>query len=343
MKKALAGPAERTAKKKPERRAMIAAARRRAMVARVRLETLTRRVDGRLNALLVRGPRIGDWTRAADRRLNRALLRAWPSLAAAGRRARAACAPAARWSGRRLRPLAARLFRLLSALERRLLRAAAWAQRAATRASAVLTPQRAICLTILASAACLLVAQFVDYRAVEIGQPGYAGLPAASPPTVAGESAGQAHAYLLVPVALLAGILALVAARNERRRGLGRIVFALGLLVLAVALLIDMPAGLDASAEAVRFSGAEAILHDGFYGELAAAAGLMLGGALLVLAPKAAARYHARPCRTRTSSFARAASALRRRRRRRASSRARGARRPSRRRSGAASAPASQR
>ena len=315
MKKALAGPAKRTAKKKPERRAMIAAARRRAMVARVRAEGLTRATDRRLSALLV----------------------------AAGPKARATLAPRARWVGRRLRPVGVFGLRRLAWLERRLLRATTWARRTATRASAVLTPQRAICLVILASAGFLIAAQLVDYRAVEIGQPGYAGLPSAAPPTVAAETAGEAHAYLLIPVALLAGLLGLAALRNERRRGLGRIVFALGLLSLAVVLLVDLPAGTDVGAQATRFSGAKAVLYDAFYAQIAAAVGLMLGGALLVAAPKAAARYHARPCRTRTNLFARAGSALRRRRRRRASSRGRAARRESRRRNGAVSAPASPR
>jgi hypothetical protein len=155
------------------------------------------------------------------------------------------------------------------------------------------------------------------------------------------QTAGHAHAYLLAPVALLAAALALAALRNERRRGLGRIVFALGALSLAVALLVDLPAGRDVGAEAARFSGARAVLYDGFYAEVAAAAGLLLGGALMVLAPKATARYYARPCRTRINLFAKAVRSLRRRRRRRASSRARGARRGSRRRNGAVSAPAS--
>jgi hypothetical protein len=339
MKKALAGPAKRTAKKKPERRAMIAAGRRRTMVARVRAEAFTRAADRRLNALVVQAPRVGAWTRALDRRLNGLLQRAWPPIARAGRRIRTLAGRL----GRRLRPLGVFLLRRLAWLERRLLRARELAVRGATRASAVVTPQRAICLAILASAACLIAAQFVEYRAVEIGQPGYAGLPAAEAPTVSAETAGQAHAYLLIPVALLAAALALAAMRNERRRGLGRIVFALGLLSLAVVLLVDLPAGLDAGVEATRFSGAKAVLYDGFYAQIAAATGLMLGGALLVFAPKAAARYHARPCRTRINLLGRAASALRRRRRRRASSRAKGGRRASRRRSGEVSAPASPR
>jgi hypothetical protein len=304
---------------------MIAAARRRIRAAR---DAVGRRLRGTVPA-----------TRRLDRAADRQLRRAWPLLARLGRAARAV----GRGGGRRLRPPGALLFRGLALLERRLLRLAALARRAAARASARLSPHRAICLTAIGAAACLLVAQFVEYRAVEVGQSGYAGLPAAGAPTVGGETAGQAHAYLLVPVALLAAALAGWALLGEQRHRLGRIVFALGLLSLAVALLVDLPAGLDAGAEAARFSGAEAVLYDGFYAEIAAAAGLMLTGLLLVAAPKAAARYYARPCRTRTSSFARVASALKRRRRRRASSRARGARRASPRRSGEASAPASPR
>ena len=63
---------------------------------------------------------------------------------------------------------------------------------------------------ILASAVCLVVSQFVTYSSVEIGQPAYAGLTAAAPPTVGGEGAGEAHSYLLIPLALLA-------ARSSRR------------------------------------------------------------------------------------------------------------------------------
>lgn len=282
-------------------------------------------------------------TRRLDQAVDRQLQRAWPPLSRAGQRVSRIGRRFGRNAAKRARPLGVLLFRLLSRLERGLLRGAALASRAATRASAVLTPQRAICLTVVGSAVCLIAAQFVDYRAVEIGQSGYAGLSAASAPTVAVERAGEAHAFLLIPVAVLAAVLALAVLRNDRRRGLGRIIFALGLLSLAVILLVDLPAGLDTGSEASRFSGAEAVLYDGFYAQIAAAAGLMLGGALLVAAPKAAARYHARPCRTRTNLFARAASGLRRRRRRRASSRAKGARRASRRRNGEVSAPASPR
>jgi hypothetical protein len=244
---------------------MIAAVRRRVLVARVRVES---------------------WTKAADRRANRVLVAAWPRIVrrAAGVRRRAL--RATRWMGRRLRPLGVLLFRFLSRLERRLLRGRDLAIRAATRASAVLTPQRSIGAAILASAACLVVAQFVEYRSVEIGQPGYAGLPAATAPTVDEQPAGQAHAYLLIPLALFAAGLTVAALRSGRHQ-LGRVVAALGLLGLAVVLLVDMPAGLDAGAQASRFSGATATLEGGFYGELAACGGLILGGLLLARRPRA--------------------------------------------------------
>jgi len=261
------------------------------MVVRVRVEAFTRTADRRLNALLVQAPRVGAWTRTADRRLDRLLRRAWPSVARVWHRIRVFGARL----GRRLRPLGVFVLRRLAWLERRLLAFATRARRAATRASAIVTPGRAICLTIVASAGLLIAAQFVDYRAVEIGQAGYAGLPAAAPPSEDVRTAGEAHAYLLVLPAVLAAALALATLRNERRRGLGRIVFLLGLLSLAAILLVDLPAGLDVGSAASRFAGAEAVLYDGFYAEIAAAAGLMLGGALLSTAYRLPTRRGYRP------------------------------------------------
>lgn len=320
---------------------MIAAVRRRRMVARVRLESWTRAVDRAGNRVLAGEPRTGRWTRVVDGRANAALVGLWPRVDRAARPVRRGAASA--W--RRLRPLVVALLRGLHRVERVLLAVVAAWRRAATRASAVLTPARAVCLVVAAAAALLAVAQFVEYRAVEVGQPGYLDLPgAATAPRVAGENPTAAHSFALLAAALLAaglGVLAL--ARPARRAGLGRVVLALGAGSLAVILLVDLPAGLDESAEAARFAGAGAVLEDGFYAQLAAATGLILGGLLLVAAPKAAARYYARPCRTRTNSFARAASALRRRLRRRASSRGRATRSGSPRRSAAVSAPASRR
>ena len=241
---------------------MIAAARRRLGAAFATAAVATRRVD-----------------RAAARQLEAVR----PVLTRQLRRVRSGGARLARAVWKRLRPLLVLLLRGFSRSERWLLRARDAAIVAATRASVVVTPRRAIAGVVIASAACLIAAQFVEYRSVEIGQPGYAGVAAASPPTVAVRTAGAAHAYLLVPVALLAAIVAALTMGSERR-GLSRIVIALGLLSLATILLVDLPAGLDAGAQTSRFAGATAVLENGFYAELAAAAGLLIGGLLVLCA-----------------------------------------------------------
>jgi hypothetical protein len=271
-------------------------------------------------------------TRQVDRVLARRIESARPKLAKGLRRLRVQGIRVAKAVGKRLRPAAVFALRGFGRGERLLRRVSAICARGATRASALLTPARGIALLILASAICLVVSQFVTSRSVEIGQPAYAGLTSATPPTVAGETAGAAHSYVLVPLALLAGLVAAMMLRTERR-GLARIVVGLGLLCIALILIIDLPAGTDVGAQSSRFSGATAVLQGGFYAELAAAAGLLIGGLL----------YYARPCRIPINLSGRAASARRRRRRRRDSSPRKAARRPSRPRSGAASAPVSQR
>jgi hypothetical protein len=314
MKKALAGPAKRTPEKRkskelPERRAMIAAARR------------------RLGAVLANAAKR---TRQADRALAQRIEKARPPLVRSLGKARLLATRAGKTIAKRLRPLTVLLLRVFSRGERLLRRLWHAAVRAATRVSAGLTPARAICVAIIAASACLVVSQFVTYSSVEIGQSAYAGLSAAAPPALGAEDAGQAHAYLLVPLALLAAVVGVLGMLKERR-GLGRIVSLIGLLCLAVILLVDLPAGQDASAQSGSFAGATAVLRGGFYGELAAAAGLLIGGLL----------YYARPCRIPINLSGRAASARRRRRRRRDSSPRKAARRPSRPRSAGASAPAS--
>jgi hypothetical protein len=257
------------------------------------------------------------WSRNVDRAANRALERAHPGLVRSAHWSRARARRAAAVAGPRVRPVAARFFRGVALGERWLRRTCALGVRGATRASAVITPQRAIGAVIVAAGACLVISQFIDYRAVEIGQPGYSGLSSiARPPTTDVRTAGDAHAYLLVPLGLLAILLGAVAGGRDRRR-LGLVVAALGLVAVAAILLIDLPSGLDEGAQTSRFAGATAVLEDGFYAELAAAAGLVLAGLL----------YYARPCRIRINSSGRAASARRRRPRRRASSQATVARR----------------
>jgi hypothetical protein len=274
--------------------------------------------------------RAASATRKVDRRAIATLEKLRPKAARAASRARATGLRAGRAAGRRLRPVGVLLLRGFSRAERALQRAAALATKTATRASAALTPQRAVCAVVVAAAACLIAAQFVTYRSVEIGQPGYAGLEATAPPTAGARTPFDAHSFVLIPIALLAAAAAVAALRPERR-GLGRITVALGLISIVVILLVDLPAGLDEGVLAARFAGATAVLESGFYAQLAAAAGLVIGGLL----------YYARPCRIPINLSGRAASARRRRRQRRDSSPRKAARRRLPRRSGEASAPAS--
>jgi len=259
---------------------------------------------------------LGQRSRQVDRAANRGLERAYPGIV----RARHHTALTARrgwsWLWPRLRPLLAFFFHALALGEKTVRRLCVVLVRVASAASRIVTPARGAALVLIATGLCLVASQFIDYRGVEIGQPGYAGLPqVAQAPTVDVETAGEAHAYLLVPVGLAAAVIGLLAMRRERR-GLGLLVAALGLLAVALILLVDLPHGLDEGSQTSRFAGATAVLQDGFFAELAAAGGMVLAGLL----------YYARPCRIRISLSGRAASARRRRPRRRASSRARVAR-----------------
>jgi len=190
-KKALRGPAKRTAGKLPKRPPIIAAARRRVWAA------------------IERG------SRRADRTGNRGLERSYPPLRRAGRvvapvarRARSVALPVLSFlalMGRRALWL---LFRGLALGERAARTACRALVRAATAVSAVVTPQRAVAATIVAAAGALVVSQFIDYRGVEIGGAAYAGLPdLAQPPAVAVRTAGEAHSYLLAPLAVVAAVL----------------------------------------------------------------------------------------------------------------------------------------
>jgi len=259
-------------------------------------------------------------SRQVDRAANRGLERAYPGVVRARHHGALAARRSWAWLWPRLRPLLALFFKGMAAAERAVRWTCALLVRAATALSRVVTPARAAAFVLFAAGVCLVVSQFIDYRGVEIGQPGYAGLPqVASPPMEAVRTAGEAHTYLfvpiLVPIGLAAAVLGLLGLVRERRN-YGLLVAGLGLVAIAVILLVDLPAGLDEGSQSSRFAGATAVLEDGFFAELAAAGGMVLAGLL----------YYARPCRIRISLSGRAASARRRRPRRRASSRAKVAR-----------------
>ena len=275
-------------------------------------------------------------SRRVDAAANRGLERAYPAVRRGRRLTASALLVAAALLWRGLRPLLRGAFLALAFAEAALRAGGRFAARVATAAAAVLTPRRALGLVIGVAGALLVVSQFLDYHGVQIGSPGYVGLPeVAKPPTIDLKTAGEAHSWVLVPVGAIGAVLGLAmilrGGRAGRLAALGAIVA--GAASLAVILLVDLPSGLDVGAQSSRFAGASAVLEKGFSAELAAAGGMVLGGVL----------YYARPCLIRISLSGRAASARRRRPRRRASSRARVARSAWLPRSGVASAPASPR
>lgn len=181
------------------------------------------------------------------------------------------------------------LGRLLVQVARGISAAGRALDRAIRLLDSVLTPSRAVTFLSVGSALLLVFSQFIDYRAVEIGQPGYAEvLDVATPPQTDGRTPIDEHSYLLVATALVALVGTFLLTRGRRPGAV--LVTAAGLLALAVGLLVDLPAGTDASEIASAYSGAEAVLLSGFWLELAAGLSLACCGLLMATAPRAASR-----------------------------------------------------
>jgi hypothetical protein len=143
------------------------------------------------------------------------------------------------------------------------------------------TPLSTVAFVGIAAAVGLGVSQFFDYHGVAVDAPNYAGEVGATAPApiVGAETAGSAHLWVLIPVAVVAIVLIVGAYRGDRRLAGG--VAICGLLGLAVAVAIDLPQGLDAGRPGLAFSGAEAVLLQGFWAEVACSAILILCGGLL--------------------------------------------------------------
>lgn len=143
------------------------------------------------------------------------------------------------------------------------------------------TPERVLVLVTGGAAGCLIYSQFVAYRGVEVGQPQYSQVNTIAPPPQTDRiDAGAAHAYVLIPLAVIAVVIAIVALLSGRWR-LGRLVSIVGLIGIAISLAIDLPKGLDAGTAGSSFAGANATLTEGFYAQLAASAVLVLCGWVL--------------------------------------------------------------
>ncbi len=201
------------------------------------------------------------------------------------RHARPGLARLADRTARLLGWLLALVFRLAGRFERAILAIADTALSVGERLIAVgereLTPRRMLVLVIVVCGGLLVYSQFVAYRGVEVGQPDYSQVSSIAPaPQTARVKAGAAHAYALIPIAVLAVGIA-VAALISGRWKMGRLIALLGLVGVAISLAIDLPKGLDAGTAGTAFAGAQATLTDGFYAQLSASAILILCGWLL--------------------------------------------------------------
>jgi hypothetical protein len=147
--------------------------------------------------------------------------------------------------------------------------------------SAHVRPAGTVAFVAAAAAVALGVSQFFDYSGVEVSASLYAGEvgTTAPVPLTALERAGDAHLWLLLPVAAAALVLILQTYRGNWR--LGRIVGLLGLFAVLVSLAIDLPQGLDGGQAGVSFSDTRAVVIEGFWAQLSAAVALVFCGPLL--------------------------------------------------------------
>ena len=143
------------------------------------------------------------------------------------------------------------------------------------------TPARGVAIVAFVSIAVLFASQWVDYRAISIGNDAYAGSVGvvAPAPEIGRVHAGDAHSWVMVPIAV-AALVVLVLALTGRRR-LARLLVPLGIAVIAIAVLVDISNGLDEGRAAIAYEGAVAHLREGFWLQIAAAVGMIACGFLL--------------------------------------------------------------
>jgi len=177
--------------------------------------------------------------------------------------------------------------------------------RAARAASRRVTPVGALTLVVAGAAILLALSQYADYRMISIGNDAYSGVQTVAPAPETGRlEAGDPHSYAFVPVAV-ACLLLLAAAVVGGHWRLLRLITAAGVAAIAVALIVDRPAGLDPGVAAVSFEGVRATLIGGFYAQIAAGVLLIGSSSLLARELRLAGARRAAPDRAaRTSRIA---------------------------------------
>jgi len=156
----------------------------------------------------------------------------------------------------------------------------AWhlAGRALGFAQRAITPARATVAVALLTAVALAGSQWADLSAISVGIDAYIGLEDVAPaPEVSAKTVGSEHAWIGVPLALLAVLLILASATGRPKLSLGLV--PVGATVVAISILVDRPAGLDEGTEAVAYESVMAELLVGFWAQLVS------GAVLILLAP----------------------------------------------------------
>jgi hypothetical protein len=149
-------------------------------------------------------------------------------------------------------------------------------------AQRVITPARGLAVAAIAATITLGAAQFVDYRAVQVGAPGYRNLENLTPaPELDKRTPRSAHGDAVLAIAAAAALVIAVALTKNWR--LSRVLIFLGAAVIAISLAVDAPQGLREGSVAVTFQGARATLLGGFWVQLFSGVTLMVVGPVLAL------------------------------------------------------------
>jgi hypothetical protein len=145
------------------------------------------------------------------------------------------------------------------------------------------TPARGVAAVAVVAIGALAASQWLDYHAVTVGTDAYSDAvgAVAPPPEVESEVAGNAHGWVMIPLAV-AALVALALALSGRRR-VALLLVPIGIVAIVIALAVDVPKGLDEGTAAVAYEGASASLLEGFWLQLAAAVVLIACGLLLPL------------------------------------------------------------
>lgn len=159
------------------------------------------------------------------------------------------------------------------------------------------TPVRAVAVVALGAALALAASQWVDYRSITLGNEAYSGEVGvvAAAPEVDHQRAGDAHSWVMLPLAAAAIVVVLLSLAGGRKRA--HLLIAIGVAVIAISVIVDAPKGLDEGSAAVAYENAQANLLEGFWVQVAAGGVLVACGFLLPMQVRAATASSPRPTR----------------------------------------------